>query len=412
MGAPTHRQPVRPAEANRPDDRWDCASVGTNGPALEEPMSAREIIAPNHPDNIQAFAREIVRLHESGEKVRAKELGQQLPWYFEFIKANEYYSRFMKRRASIIRSISAARDPEDLAGDAMVKSLDYLRGSWGHALAVAEGCPPDQFWSHRAFLGSAKKFGERQIRDYRRYEWGEIRSGNQTLKGEAGPSDQPTEGKYGNKNPTSISTGEAGEGDERPGVDPPDRDQLSPPELAEIAETKAEIRSAVGRALDDLSVNDQFVVRQLLAWYADHNHLRGFYDVLLPALAAAGRPTSLVAARQQVSVAQMRLMGRIVASRRDALRAALVSIPAPTPERDPLTFTGRIAVSYLIEIAGKASWETTFARIRTHLKELEVDTIAPWNDASTAREALFDSFGAVATAYRERQGSSFWAATN
>ena len=139
MGAPTHRQPVRPAEANRPDDRRDCASVGTNGPALEEPMSAREIIAPNHPDNIQAFAREIVRLHESGEKARAKELGQQLPWHFDFIQADKYYSRFMRRWAHVIIQISPARAPEDLAGDAMLKSLDYLRGSWGHAQAIAEG---------------------------------------------------------------------------------------------------------------------------------------------------------------------------------------------------------------------------------------------------------------------------------
>ena len=69
-------------------------------------------------------------------------------------------------------------------------------------------------------------------------------------------------------------------------------------------------------------------------------------------------------------------------------------------------------MAYLIEIAGRAAWTTTFGRIRAHLKELEVDTVAPWNDASTAREALFETFGKVLSAYRERQGSSFWAATN
>ena len=415
MGAPTHRQPVRPAEANRPDDRWDCASVGTNGPALEEPMSGSEIIAPNHPENIQAFAREIVRLHESGEKVRAKELGQHLPWYFDFIKANEYYSRFMKRRASIIRSISAARNPEDLAGDAMLYSADYLRGGWGHALAVAEGCTPDQFWSHQSFLGSAKKFGQRQVLDYRRHEWGQLRAAKAAPQPDSGGvNSQPVTGApvYRWSLRDHISTGDAEDGAERPGVNPPDHYQATPAELAERAETEAEIRSAVGRALDGLSVNDQFVVRQLLAWYEDHDHLRGFYDVLLPALAAAGNPTNLVAARQRVSAAQMRLVDLIITPRRDALRAALISIPARTPETDPLTFSGRIAVAYLIEIAGRAAWTTTFGRIRAHLKELEVDTVAPWNDASTAREALFETFGKVLSAYRERQGSSFWAATN
>ena len=402
MGAPTHRQPVRPAEANRPDDHRVRGGVGTDGLALEEPMSVREIIAPNHPENIQAFAREIVLLHkshESSEKARAKELGQQLPWHFDFIQADKYYSRFMRRWAHVIIQISPARAPEDLAGDAMLKSLDYLRGSWGHAQAIAEGCPPDQFWSHRAFLKAAKTLGEREIRDYRRYEWGEIRSGNRP------------DGRYVNANPTPIDTGEAGEGDDRPGVNPA-ADEASPAELAERAETEAEVRTALHRALEGLSPSDQFIVRQLLAWYADHDHLRGFYDVLLPALAAVGNPTNLVAARQRVSAAQMRLVDLIITPRRDALRAALISIPARTPETDPLTFSGRIAVAYLIEIAGRAAWTTTFGRIRAHLKELEVDTVAPWNDASTAREALFETFGKVLSAYRERQGSSFWAATN
>ena len=126
--------------------------VGTDGLALEEPMSRIEHSPISISENIRERAREVVRLHESGEKARAKELGQELPWHFDFIQADKYYSRFTGRHADIIRRISPARAPEDLAGDAMLKSLDYLRGSWGHAQAIAEGCPPDQFWSHRAFL--------------------------------------------------------------------------------------------------------------------------------------------------------------------------------------------------------------------------------------------------------------------
>jgi hypothetical protein len=413
MGAPTHRQPVRPAEANRPDDRRDCASVGTNGPALEEPMSGSDLITIS--ENIRETAREVVRLHAAREWAAAKQRGQQLPWAFDYVAAHAYFSQFMNKRASEIRRIGPAFGPEDLAADAMLGSVNYLKGSWGHAVAIAEGCPPDQLWSHRAFVGSAKEYAQRKVLDYRRHEWGELRAPRPAAAPDTEAPGASTEGspdRYRRRPGDRISIGDTGEGGDLRAVDLADKHQLSPAELIEIAETEAEARAAVSEGIDGLSGNDQFIVRQLLAWYADHDHLRGFYDVLLPALAATGNPTNLVAARQRVSAAQMRLMGRIVASRRDALRAALVSIPAPTPERDPLTFTGRIAVSYLIEIAGKASWETTFARIRTHLKELEVDTIAPWNDASTAREALFDSFGAVATAYRERQGSSFWAATN
>ena len=378
-------------------------------------MSASEIVAPNDSERIREIAKEVVRLHTSGEKEKAKQLGQQLPWYFDFIEADKYYSRFMKRRADIIRRISAARAPEDLAADAMLKSADYLRGGWGHALAVAEGCAPDQFWSHRAFLGSAKKYGQREVLDYRRHEWGQLRgtkAGTQLDAGEGGSQPEAAPAVYRWSLQNQISIGDTGDDANRPGVDPADHYQATPAELAERAETEAQVRTAVQRALDGLSPNDQFIVRQLLDWYAEHDHLRGFYDVLLPALAAAGNPVNLVAARQQVSVAQMRLVGLIITPRRDALRAALISIPARTPESDPLTFAGRIAVSYLIEIAGRAAWATTFTRIRTHLKELEVDVLAPWNDASTARDALFEAFGLVVTAYRERQGGSFWAATN
>jgi hypothetical protein len=366
-------------------------------------------------ENDRETAREVVRLHAAREWAAAKELGQQLPWVFDYVAADAYFSQFMNKRASEIRRIGAAFGPEDLAADAMLGSVNYLKGSWGHAVAIAEGCPPDQFWSHRAFLGSAKRYALRKVQDCRRDEWGELRAPKPAATPDteapgAPPEESPT--RYRWRLGDRISIGDTGEDGDLPAVDLADEYQRSPAELAEIAETVAVATAAVAEGIDGLSGPDQFIVRQLLAWYANHDNLRGFYEVLLPALAAEGRPTNLVAARQQVSVAQMRLMGRIAASRRDALRAALVSIPAPTPEGDPLTFTGRIAVAYLIEIAGKASWETTFARIRTHLKELEVDTIAPWNDASTAREALFDSFGAIATAYRERQGSSFWASTN
>ena len=415
MVAPTNRQPDGTGDDARPDHLRGRGTVGAHQAPLEERVSRSELMQITIRENDRETAREVVRLHAAREWAAAKELGQQLPWVFDYVAADAYFSQFMNKRASEIRRIGAAFGPEDLAADAMLGSVNYLKGSWGHAVAIAEGCPPDQFWSHRAFLGSAKTYALRMVRDYRRHEWGQLRAAKAAPKPEGDTSDNPAEPLppvYRWRLRDRISTDEAGEGDDRPGVNPADHHAATPAELAEIVEAAAVAKVAVSEGIDGLSGPDQFIVRQLLAWYANHDHLRGFYEVLLPALAAEGRPTNLVAARQQVSVAQMRLMGRIAVSRRDALRAALVSIPAPTPEGDPLTFTGRIAVAYLIEIAGKASWETTFARIRTHLKELEVDTIAPWNDASTAREALFDSFGAIATAYRERQGSSFWAATN
>ena len=69
-------------------------------------------------------------------------------------------------------------------------------------------------------------------------------------------------------------------------------------------------------------------------------------------------------------------------------------------------------MTFLIDEAGTPAWTTTFDRIRARLRNMGLDTVAPWNEASTAREALFETFGKVLSAYRERQGSSFWAATN
>ena len=107
-----------------------------------------------------------------------------------------------------------------------------------------------------------------------------------------------------------------------------------------------------------------------------------------------------------------RIMAFLIARRSDRLRAAIASIPSRTPETDPLTFTGRIAVNYLVEIAGYASWDTSLTRLRTHLHELGLDSVAPWKDASSTRRAVLEAFGKVASAYRLRYGRSFWAATN
>ena len=74
MGAPTNRQPDRHTAIGRPDDRRCRGDVSTDGLALEERMSASEIVAPNDSERIREIAKEVVRLHTSGEKAKAKEL--------------------------------------------------------------------------------------------------------------------------------------------------------------------------------------------------------------------------------------------------------------------------------------------------------------------------------------------------
>ena len=412
MGAPTHRQPVRPAEANRPDDRRDCASVGTNGPALEEPMSAREIIAPNHPDNIQAFAREIVRLHESGEKVRAKELGQQLPWHYDYVHALNFYQPFMRRRAKDARGVSGAFDEDDLASNAMIDAESYLRGSWGHAVAIAEGVNVKDLWQHAAYRKAAATYGRRCISDLRRSEQRERRrpsTGKQTRL-DANAERAPRDYEFIVRAFADLARA-TGDSDQLVfDVEDESSHEQHSARLREAQRVDAE--QATAELAEILSPDDKLILECLVQWHADHENLHGFYDGLIAAFAAKGQNLRAEAARQRVSTVQSRIMAFLIARRSDRLRAAIASIPSRTPETDPLTFTGRIAVNYLVEIAGYASWDTSLTRLRTHLHELGLDSVAPWKDASSTRRAVLEAFGKVASAYRLRYGRSFWAATN
>ena len=412
MGAPTNRQPDRPTAIGRPDDRRCRGDVSTDGLALEERMSASEIVAPNDSERIREIAKEVVRLHTSGEKEKAKQLGQQLPWQYNYVYALAFYQPFMKRRAQTARSISGAFDEEDLASNAMIDAEAYLRGSWGHAVAIAEGTALADLWQHAAFRKAAATYGRRYVSDLRRTE---LRERRPSRTGEATPLDAnaeraPRDYQFIVRAFADLARA-TGEGDQSI-FDIEDESPLEEHDARLREAQRVDAEQAITELAEMLSLDDQLILEHLVQWHADHRNLHGFYDGLVAAFAARGQNLRADAARQRVSTVQSRIMAFLIARRSDRLRAAIASIPSRTPQTDPLTTTGRIAVTYVVEVAGQTSWDTSLTRLRTHLNKLGLDSVAPWNDASSTRRAVLEALGKVATAYRLRYGRSFWASTD
>lgn len=412
MGALTHRHLDRPAENVRPDDSRGRGGVGTGRSPLEDRMSTSEIVVTNDPENIRAIAREVVRLHTSNEKTKAKELGQQLPWRYDYEQALNFYQPFMERRGKIARSVSGAFDEDDLASIAMLDAEAYLRGSWGHAVAISEGVNVGDLWTHTAFRKAAATYGKRCLSDLRRDEERERRPSRtrQNAPLDANAERAPRDFQFIVRAFADL-TRATGEGDQW-SFDTEDESlfQQHSARLREARRVDAE-QATVGLA-EILSPDDQLTLKYLVQWHVEHQNLHGFYDGLIAAFAAQGQNLRADAARQRVSTVQSRIIAFLIGQQRDRLRAAIASIPSRTPQTDPLTFTGRIAVSFVVEVAGKTSWDTSLARLRKHLNALGLDSVAPWNDPASTRKAVMEAFGKVATAYRLRYGRSFWASTN
>ena len=408
MGAPTHRQPVRPAEANRPDDHR-VRGVGTDGLALEEPMSGSDLIDVTISENIREIAREVVRLHTAREWAAAKQLGQKLPWHYDHVSSLSFYTQYMERRPGIISAIGAAFTPDDLASVAMMEAGAYLQGSWGHAVAVSEGVEVAELWQHKAFLKSASLYGHRCISDLLREELKERRQARQdrATSSDVNAERPPRDFQFVVNTFSQLAKYDD-DGDELDlGYEDAAALQQEESILRELQRLDAEQEIAI--LTEELDPDDRIVLSELVKWHEDHDSLHGFYEVLIAAFAAKGQNVRPDAARQRVRAARQRIFGSTIARHRAELRAALASIAVPISGPDPLTIAGRVAVTYLIEEAGKASWRTTFNHIRAHLNRLELDLAAPWNRADTASDALDTAFSRVASAYRYRHGRSFWA---
>jgi hypothetical protein len=359
--------------------------------------------------DVTEIARNVISLHDAKLRPEARKLAQdRLPWTYDFEKALGFFAPFMAKHAGRIRAIGAAFEPDDLASIAMMEAERYLRGSWGHAVAIADGATPETLWQHPAFRTSAEIYGRRCIGDLRRSEQKEKRSSK--------PNQDDAESNDGEQRPreyqfvvtlfSRLAKDDQDEGDWVATINDETVFDQGESQLREERRVEAEL--AIAEASDALSADDQFVLGRLTAWYATHENLWGFYEDLIAAYAAIGQAVRPDTARQRVRSAQQRIFGTMIPPRRKALRAALISTATPH-NRDPLTFVERIAVAYLIEIAGTVAWRTAFDRIRAHLKELEVDTVAPWDKGDTAGEALDKAFGTVVSTYRYLHGRSFWA---
>ena len=410
MGAPTNRQPDDPTPIGRPDDRRRRGDVGTGGLALEERMSASEPLPEPISEITREIASEVVRLHTSGEKAKAKELARtSLPWNYDYESSLAFYTQFMKKRPEIISAIGAAFTPDDLASVAMMEAETYLHGSWGHAVAVSEGTNVAELWQHKAFLKSASLYGHRCIADLLREELKERRQANQDRPPipDVNAERPPRDFQFVVHTFSHLAKHDDDGGDLDIGYE--DRSLLQQEQSIWRELQRLDAEQEIAILAEELDVNDRIVLTELVKWHKDHDNLHGFYEVLIAAFAANGQNVRPDAARQRVRAARQRIFGSTIARHRAELRAALASIAEPMSGPDPLTITSRVAVTYLIEEAGKASWRTTFDHIRAHLKNLELDTAAPWNRADTASDALDTAFSKVASAYRYRHGRSFWA---
>lgn len=319
-----------------------------------------------------------------------------LPWHYDWIEADRFFSNEMRKHASLIRKAGASAEMDDLVQVAVIEAQRYLRGCPGHRHAVGEGVPPEKYWTYKPFLGAASIFAKRVVRDHFRKE---RRPDRNRPNGEEGAA------RNYHFWATPLSQLASRDDDSGEGVPSDIRDTGYEMSLAasgrEALRVAAEDAIAGGSAI--LRDEDRLILTEYANWLLDHPSTHGLAAHLGALFAEGGQNLSGDALRKRVESATVRLSDALVAGKRDALIGCLreQSRLFSTPEQ--------IALGLFLNLVGTVDRRKVMPAVIEGVHNSGYASVSGWETGREVSKSVMRAFSRLAERFQHRHGHPFWA---
>ena len=319
-----------------------------------------------------------------------------LPWHYDWIEAERFFSKEMRKLASYIRKAGASAEVADLVQVAVMEAPRYLRGCPGHRDAVGQGVPPEEYWTYSPFLGAALIFAKRVARDHFRKE---RRPDRNRPNGEQGAAQ--------NYRFWATPLSELGSRDDDSGEGVPfdleDGSDVMSLEGTEREALRIAAETAFAEGSAVLGDDDRLILTEYANWLLDHPSTHGLAAHLGTLFAERGQNLSGDALRKRVESATVRLFDALVAGKRDALIGCL------REQSKQFASVELVALGLFLNLVGTVDRRKVMPAVIEGVHNSGYASVSGWETGREASRSVMMAFSRLAERFRHRHGRPFWA---